>query len=221
LIVLLIATTNQQFPAPMTYTFNQLIKQGETHTIAFQFMKSIRPLRNIESGATKIYVPRMVEALPDNFKLSFDLGYGRVADLVVTEPVAIGDDEIIIAPYTGRTILAGTRSPTTPRVLADTTWRGQVRAAYESPTPLLTYTFNLVGGADGLIQGEIAANATAAAAPNAIFSDIPDDRQNQEAFAPNVWANAYFWDWESVSTVDGTVKRELQGRTWVTREATK
>jgi hypothetical protein len=205
----------------MTYTFNTIIKQGETHKLAFRFMNSLRPLRNIESGATKIYVPRMVEALPDNFKLSFDLGYGRVSDLVVVEPVAIGDDEIMVQPYTGRTILAGTRSPTTPRVLADTTWRGQVRATYDSPDPLLTYTLNLIGGADGVVEGVVAAPSTAAAIPNAIFSDIPENRQSQEAFAPNVWANAYFWDWESVSTVDGTVRRELQGRTWITREATK
>lgn len=206
----------------VAHTYNTIIKQGETHRIAFRFMNSIRLVRNVEQGATEIHVPPMTEVLPADFTLSFDLGFGRVVDLVTASSVALGDEEIPIQTYAGKTrILANSRAQTTPRMLVDTTWRGQVRSAYESTTPLLTYSFNLIGGADGVVQGEISATATAAAMPNAIFSDIPENRQVQDAFEPTVWAAAYFWDWESVSTVDGTVKRELQGRTWITREATR
>ena len=209
------------FAAAMTYTFNTLIRQGETHKIAFLFTNSIRCLRNVEAGADEIYVPRMTEALPANFKLTFDLGFGRAVDLLTSAPVEIGDSTISIQQHTGTTILAGIRAQTTPRILADTTWRGQVRATYDSPDPLLTYAFNLIGGANGIVQGEISATATANATANAIFSDIPSNRQSSDDFSPAIWAAAYYWDWESVSTIDGTVKRELQGRTWITKEATK
>jgi hypothetical protein len=206
----------------MTYTFNTIIKQGETHRIAFRFMNSIRSTRLIEPGATKIHVTPMVETLPSGFTLSFDIGSGRVIDLVTSAAIDLDDTEIPINTYTCKVrIPASTRAQTTPRTLVDTTWRGQVRTAYESATPLLTYSLNLIGGATGVVQGEISATATAAATPNAIFSDIPQNRQLQDAFDPTIWAAAYYWDWESVSTVDGTVKRELQGRAWITKEATK
>jgi len=205
----------------MTYTYNKIIKQGETHRVAFQFMNSVRLTRLIETGATKIHVPPMVEVLPSGFTLSFER-FGVVVDLVTASLVELGDKEIPVQTYTGRTsIPANTRAQTTPRTLTDTTWRGQVRTSYESPEPLLAYTMNLIGGANGVVQGEISATATAAAKPNAIFSDIPEDRQRQDAFDPKIWAAAYYWDWESVSTVDGTVRRELQGRAWITKEATR
>jgi hypothetical protein len=206
----------------MTHTYNTIIKQGETHKIAFRFMNSVRLTRNVESGANEIHVPPMVETLPSGFTLTFDLGFGRVVDLKTAASVALGATKIAIEPYTVSTkILADTRAQTTPRVLVDTTWRGQIRTAYESTTPLLTYAFNLIGGANGIVQGEISATATAAATANAIFSDIPANRQSPDDFSPAIWAAAYYWDWESVSTIDGTVKRELQGRTWITKEATK
>jgi hypothetical protein len=204
----------------MTTTRNTIIRQGETHRIAFQFMRSIKLARPLLPGAIEIRVPKMTETLDAGLILTFTYGQ-QFIDLTIASDVDLADERIQIQPYTGTVQLpVGASAPTNPRILADLAWRGQVRKNYNDPAPLLEYSFNLIGGLNGIVQGEISASATAGADANAIFSDIPPNIQLDAAFPRPVWAAAYYWDWESV-TPDGSVRRELQGRVWITREATK
>jgi hypothetical protein len=52
------------------------------------------------------------------------------------------------------------------------------------------------------------------------FLDIPEDFQLDQNFTAPVLVKSWYYDWERVYP-DGTVERSVQGRLWMTAEATK
>lgn len=207
---------------------NLVIPQGTTFTKTVVLRHGLRLARdlrsNIQTPPTSITIVPLPIDLPSGYKLSFPLSGCNFVDLVTTAITPIGSDTVPIQPYTGKANLAcNSTANTLPINLTGETWRGACRKTYEDATPLFNWSF-IVDPLIGRIVGTVSATATTAIAltkkERIIYSDIPKDYQLEKNFRPEIWAKAWFYDWERVLP-DGRIDRVFEGRLWMTSEATR
>lgn len=137
--------------------------------------------------------------------------------LVVASAAARGDRSLQISPYDAR-IPRDTVFAATPVDLTGVAFRATIRTGYGKPS-IAELSCNTVSATEGAMQISLPAMITEGIKPNARWEDLPSDLQDREAFESDVYSASYVWDLESVVGIE--VIREVEGRVFVTPEATR
>ena len=210
---------------------NLVIPQGETYkrTIdpvhGLRLAKDLRP--NLSVPPASIEIDPLPVALPANYVLKFPLKGCDTLKLVTNAVTSAGSDTVSIQPYTGSaTLPCGSLANTVPVDITGEIWRGSCRKKYSDLFPVFSWSIETFPSQSRIV-GTVEAGVTSAIVLNdrerIIFSDVPkneDDWQIEAKFKREIWAKAWFYDWERVFA-NGEIERVLQGRLWLTSEATK
>jgi hypothetical protein len=168
----------------------------------------------LDSGLTgpqdRLYVYPLTCPLVTGSLLSFPLGGGVSIDLLVATPAIIGDTEVGIQPYAGKTKLAYQSIAKGPAEdLSGQLWRGQIRPVAASAKILATIPLT-IRPLEGLVSIEIPASVTQALAPNAEYIEYRADAYTSSPYAIDI-----------ESELNGIVCKRAYGDVYVVREVTR
>jgi hypothetical protein len=200
----------------MTAILNIQIQQGATFTKTFEFRKTVSVREPVISGAASISCYPLTVDLPVGQVLIFGM-----ESVTAAASVPAGGVVIPITSYNGMGILAGAFADIGAEDLTGLTWRAQVKKAYKDVQSLVEMSFEITP-LTGVVVAKISATTTALLTPNAIYSDLPPDIDivSADDIRSDVWAKSYFWDLEYEDS-SGCVTRIINGRCWITFEATR
>jgi hypothetical protein len=208
----------------MTKKLNIVIEQGATSRTTLIINHAVRTVCPVLPNAVLVKVSPLMVDIPDAFSLKFKLSACETIELITDGITLAGAETINIQPYTGTvTIPALSRAKIAPVDLTGEIWRGACRKKYSDPAPLFTWDFEITplqGLVIGIVPDELTEAITVTDRERVTFLDIPDDIQLDRNFTAPVLVKSWYYDWER-EYPDGTVDRALQGRLWMTAEATK
>lgn len=192
--------------------YNLLIQQGSTFRKPFSFRHAIHVKRKV--SATQLEIRPLSSALLAGVELS------GADDLIleVTANAAQGDRVLTIANHlpaiANDTVLGGAKKD-----LTGTTIRSFIRKAYNKPVEAEFVCTVLGSPQNGDIEIELPASITAALKQNCTWEELPENIQDRSQIPEDLYLRGYVWDLETV--LGTTVSREIEGRVFITPEATR
>lgn len=200
--------------------FNILILQGsDWDETTIQLCNSVRVSCGAKIGQTYLNIDPLGSALG----IGDSLKYGRCSFVTISAIAHVGDESIQILPLPSA-IAANSELIGYPLNLTGCTGLFQIKKNYADLIPLAS-GIPAISALSGLISPSLPNLITASLAPNCTWQDLPDDLQDKESFLADpklkkIWNAAYFWDLKVVSSA-GIIKREVEGRSFVSSGVTK
>jgi len=200
--------------------YNILILQGsDWNETTIQLCNSVQISCRARVGQTYLNID------PLGFPLSVGdkLKYGRCSFITVSAIASIGAESIQVEPLTAA-LAADSELIGYPLDLTGYIGRFQIKKKYSDLTPLASGVPS-INPDKGLIFPVLPSLITTSLPSNCTWQDLPDDLQDRDAFLADsklkkIWNSAYFWDLELVSA-SGIVKREIEGRSFISSEVTQ
>lgn len=200
--------------------FNILILQGsDWNETTIQLCNSVRVSCRAKTGQTYLNIDPLGSALG----IGDSLKYGRCSFVTISAIAHVGDESIQILPLSSA-IAANSELIGYPLNLTGCTGLFQIKKNYADLTPLAS-GIPAISALSGLISPSLPNLITSSLVPNCTWQDLPDDLQDKESFLADpklkkIWNAAYFWDLKVVS-LEGIIKREVEGRSFVSSGVTK
>lgn len=204
-------------------TLNLVIPQGTTLIKNFRFQHRLELAKDLIASVTSppasIKIKPLAIDLPSGYSLIFPLSGCDEIELITSSITLAGSKSVAVVPYIGtQGLKCGAAANTLPKDLTGQVWSAAAKIDYRLE-PVLRFAFSLTPLA-GLVTMKALSTDTQPLASNCRYDQLPadHDRQKQSAYAPEIWAKAYYWDAEYQYL--GDTFRALQGRLFVPAVAT-
>lgn len=197
----------------MVAKLNLLIPQGST----FVKVLSLRyPVFVKSKSANQLQTRPLLVAIPSGTQL---LGANDVV-LVTNANANQGDRALSIVPSAERIRPNTLLATDIPMDLTGQIVRGNIRPVYRRPSIAIFTCLVLDPTTAGNIQLSLTAIQTEGIRANITWENLPDNYQDQNNFATQeLYERSFVWDMETVS--GSVVRRRVEGRVFVTAEATR